>query len=69
MLELLRLSAEVGAAANWIVIFTAAVIAVFVAYVGVAMYATLRATDPEQQKLRYKVFRDLLRIFAGKRRR
>jgi hypothetical protein len=69
MLELLRLSAEVGAAASWIVIFIAAVIAVFVAYVGVALYATLRATDPEQQKLRYKVFRDLLRIFAGRWRR
>lgn len=65
MLALLRL-AGVGAAANWIVIFIAAVIAVFVVYVGVALYATLRASDPEQQQIRYKVFHDLLRFFGGR---
>jgi predicted small integral membrane protein len=65
MLALLRVATEVGAAANWIVIFISAVIAVFVAYVGIAMYATLRASDPKQQKIRYKVFHDLLRFFGG----
>jgi len=66
MLALLRLATEVGAAANWIVIFISAVIAVFVVYLGVAMCATFRASDPEQQKLRYKVFHDLLRFFGGR---
>jgi hypothetical protein len=69
MLELLRLLAEADDAISWIAIFIAAVIAVFVAYVGVAMYATLRTHDPDQQKIRYKVFQDLLRVFAGKSHR
>ena len=69
MLELLRLLAEAGAAANWLVIFVVVVIAVFLAYIGIAMYATLRARDPEQQKIRYKVFKDLLGVFVGRRYR
>jgi hypothetical protein len=64
MLELLRLLAEIGTAANWVVIFTLAVVAVFVGYLGIAMHATFRASDPEQRKIRYKVFQDLLRIFV-----
>jgi hypothetical protein len=44
MLELLRLLAEVGTAANWIAIFIAAVIAVFLLYLGIALRA--RATRP-----------------------
>jgi hypothetical protein len=66
---LLRMLAEVGPRAIWLVIFFAAVVAVFVAYVGVALWATLRASDPEQQKLRYQVFRDLLGLFRRKGRR
>lgn len=63
MIELLRLLAKAGAAANWIVIFTAVIIAVFVGYIGIAMCATLRARDADQRKIRYQVFRDLLRAF------
>jgi hypothetical protein len=69
MLELLRLLAEVGAAANWIIVFIAAIIAVFVGYIGIAMCATLRACDADQRKIRYQVFRDLLRPFDRGRRR
>lgn len=65
MLALSRLTAEAGAAASWIVIFVAAITAVFTPYVGIAVCAALRATDPSQQKIRYKVFRDLLRFFKG----
>lgn len=65
MLALSRLTAAAGAAANWIAIFIAAITAVFTLYVGIAMCAALRATDPSQQKIRYKIFRDLLRFFKG----
>lgn len=68
MLELLRLLVEVGAAANWIIIFALAVIAVFVVYIGIAMCAALRSDDPEQQTIRYKIFQDLLRVFTRGRR-
>jgi hypothetical protein len=64
MLELLRLMTQLSSAARWTAIFIAAVIAVFVAYTGIAMCATFRACDPEQRKVRYQVFRDLLRWFG-----
>ena len=63
MLGLLRLLAEAGAAASWIFFFVAAIVAVFVVYIGVSMWATFRARDPEQRKIRYKIFSDLLRAF------
>lgn len=69
MLVLLRLLATAGATASWIVIFVAVIIAVFVIYLGITLYATLRATDAEQQKIRYRVFRDLLHWFDRGRRR
>lgn len=69
MLELLRLLAEVGTAANWTAIFIAAIIAMFMCYIGIAMCATLSARDPKQQKIRYRIFQDLLKVFVrGKRR-
>jgi hypothetical protein len=70
VLELLpRLLAEVGAAANLIVIFLTAVIAVFVAYIGIAMWATLRAHDAKEQEVRYNVFQSLLRLFIRREHR
>ena len=65
MLAMLRLATEVGTAASWIFIFIAAVTAVFALYVGAAMNAVYRASDPDQRNIRYKVFRDLLRFFGG----
>lgn len=66
MLELLlRFEAEIGPMAHWIVVFCAAVVAAFVVFVGIALWATLHPSDPdpEQQKIRYQVFRDLLELF------
>ena len=62
MLAVLRLAAEAGAAASWILIFIALTVAVFTLYIGIAMWATLRASDPEQRKIGYEVFRELLRF-------
>ena len=70
MLELLlRLLAEVGPSATWIAKFCAAVVAVFVLYVGIAIWATIVTRDPEQRNVRYQVFRDLLELFRRRRRR
>ncbi len=69
LLILFRLLAKVGPAASGVVLFFGALVAVFVLYVGIAMCATLRARDPEQQQIRYQVFRDLRDLFLrGKRR-
>ena len=60
---LLRAQAELGPTARWLAIFFAAVVAAFVLYVGIALYAVLSADDAEQRKVRYEVFRDLLSLF------
>ena len=67
--ELLRSVAEIGPGVIWVFIFIAAIVAVFVIYIGIALWATLRAKDTEQQKVRYQVFHDLLDLFGRGRRR
>jgi hypothetical protein len=67
--ELLRLLAEISPQIIWVFIFIAAVVAVFVVYVGIALWAALRAIDPEQRKVRYQIFRDLLDLFRRGRRK
>ena len=69
MLALLRLLAAVDNAASWAVFFIAAIIAVFMAYIGIAMWATFCARDNEERKVRYKIFRDLLRAIWPRWRR
>lgn len=66
--ELLRSLAEVNPSVIWVFIFIAAVVAVFMIYIGIALWATLRATDAAQQKVRYQVFHDLLELFGRGRR-
>jgi len=63
---MLRVIAEVGPGAMW---FCAAVVAVFVLYVGVALFATLRASDEQQRNVRHELFRDLLSLFRRGGRR
>ena len=68
MLEmLLRTLAELGPTARWLAIFFAAVVVVFVLYVGIALHAVLSATDAEQRKVRYEVFKDLLGLFKRRK--
>jgi hypothetical protein len=67
--EMLRVIAEVGPGAAWIMVFCAAMIAVFVLYIGIALFATLRAGDEEQRKIRFELFRELLRLFRRERHR
>ncbi len=46
--ELFRLMAALGPQVRWVFIFMAAVVAVFVVYIGITIWATLRAPDAEQ---------------------
>ena len=64
---LIRLLAAVGPEAIWIIIFFAAMVAVFVIYIGIAMRAAMRADNAEQQQLCYRMFRDLLELFRKRR--
>ena len=59
---LIRLMAGLGPTAFWTVVFFAGVVTVFVGYIGIALWAVLHAR-PEQQQVRYEVFRDLLDLF------
>jgi hypothetical protein len=61
---LLRMLTEFGPMASWFAMFFAAVIAVFVLYIGIALRAVLRAPDPE---IHYQAFRDLLELFRPKK--
>jgi hypothetical protein len=67
--ELLRLLAETGPGVARVFIFIAVIIAVFVIYTGIALWATLRAKDTELQKVRYQAFHDLLDLFRHKGRK
>jgi hypothetical protein len=60
---LFRLSAGLGPTATWFLFFFAAAIAVFIAYVGIAMRAVLRAPDEARRQVCYQIFRDLLDLF------
>ena len=63
MESLVRVIAEVGPGATWLMAFIATVIAVFVLNVGIALFATLRAPDGDQRTLRHEMFRELLDLF------
>lgn len=62
LILLFRLMERLGPTAFWAGVFFAAVVAVFVVYVGIALWAVLHA-HTEQQQVRYQVFRDLLDLF------
>jgi hypothetical protein len=66
---LLRLAAEVGPGAIWIVVFIMVTITVFVVYTGIALLAVLSTKDPVQTEVRYQIFHDLLELFDRRRRR
>jgi hypothetical protein len=69
---LLRLTDATGPGACWILIFLAAIAAVYALYVGIALRAALRASN-QKQEVSYQIFRDLLDFALdlrnGRRRR
>lgn len=60
---LFYLVASTGPTAALAAGFSAAVIAAFVVYVGIAMVVVLRTDDVRKAEIRYRVFRDLLGLF------
>jgi hypothetical protein len=67
--ELAELGSGVIWIVNFLVVFYAAVIAVFVRHIGTVLKALLDERDPEQRRILREVLRDLLEPFRrGKRR-
>lgn len=66
---LFRLVAALGPKAFSIIMMFGGLAAILVLYLGIAMRATLHAHDPEEQQIRYQIFRDLLEVFLRARRR
>ena len=69
MCVVLSVLTKVGPTAAWLTSFIAAVIAVFVLYIGIALWAVLRPCDRHERDIRYRVFRDLLDLFGHRKRR
>lgn len=70
MLEMLvRAVTDLGPDALWVAMFCAVIVAVFVLYIGIAMWATIRAPDPQAQNVRYQIFSALLEVFRGGKNR
>lgn len=70
--QLVRLTADIGPAALWLGGGVLGLMAVFVAYIGCLIVATLRAASPEVRRYRYRMFRDLVdlvQVLCGRRRR
>lgn len=71
--QLVRLAADVGPAAVWLGGGALGLMAVFVAYIGCLIVATLRAATAEERRYRYRMFRDLVELVqvlcSGRRRR
>ena len=63
LIELFRLLAAIGPGVAWVLKFIAAVIAVFVVYVGIALVAALITREPRLRQTRHEILRDLLDLF------
>lgn len=61
--EVLRVVAEVGPQARWIVALFVGVIATLTLYLGVAMIAAIMAKDEPSREARYRIFHDLVELF------
>jgi hypothetical protein len=59
---LLHVLAEVGPVILLIVGCIVCLIVTLVLYIGIAMWAVMRARDTQAQTVRYRVFRDLLNL-------
>lgn len=61
--DMLRVLAEVSPQAAWVLVFFAVIVGVFVVLSAIATCVTIFAPNPEQRKVCYRVFRDLLGLF------
>jgi hypothetical protein len=69
MFELLiRLAAVLGPSAQWLALAAFILICTFTAYVGITLMAALLTTDAGRRSSFHEILRDLLRLFAGRRK-
>jgi hypothetical protein len=61
--EVLRVLAEVGPQARWVIGFFVGVTAARTLYLGIAMIAAIRAKDESSREVRYRIFHDLVDLF------
>jgi hypothetical protein len=61
--DLLRDLAEVGPQALWVLMFFAVIVGVFVVLFAITTCVTIFTSNPEQRRICYRVFRDLLGLF------
>lgn len=70
---LVRVLADMGPAAVWLCGGMVGLLAVFAAYLGLALVAVLKADKPELQHYRYQAFHDLIDLirdlFRGREQR
>jgi hypothetical protein len=64
---MLRVFAEIGTQAEWLLIFLAAIVGVFVLVCALAAFVAIFTTNPEQRQICYRIFRALLRFFHRRR--
>jgi len=55
--SLIRVAAAARQGVGWLVEFMAVIVAVFVLYIGIDIWATLGAADPDQRQIGYQMFR------------
>ena len=59
---------EIGPGTVWMLDLFAGVVAAFVVYIGILLWAVIRVNDPEKRKILYKILSDLIRLFDRRRR-
>jgi hypothetical protein len=62
LVDVLRVFAEVGAQADWFVIFLAAMVGVLMLVCVIAAFVAIFTTNPEQRRICYRIFHALLRF-------
>jgi uncharacterized RDD family membrane protein YckC len=60
---MLRVFAEIGTQAEWLLIFLAVVVGVFVLVCALAAFVAIFTTNPDQRQIFYRIFHALLRFF------
>jgi hypothetical protein len=61
--EVLRVVAEAGPSARWVMTLYAGVIVALTLYLGIAMIAAITTGDEKRREVCYRIFRDLIEFF------
>ena len=61
--EVLRVLAEAGPSAQWLLALFAGVIATFTLYLGIVMIVAIITDDEKRREVCYRIFHDLVEFF------